>query len=68
MNRFEVLDCRRPPQIEDVLANADVASAPALTRCDVREAVFDANALTKPRSTGSGRLQASELLLQPFTS
>src|SRR5688572_9189414 len=68
MNRFEVLYCCRPPQIEDVLAYANVASAPALTRRDVREAVFDADALTKLCPTGFGRLQDSELLLQPFIS
>ena len=68
MNGFEVLYCRSPAQIKNILPHSDIACASALASRDVCETVFDADALTQLRAARRGGLKHSELLLPVFVS
>ena len=66
MERFQILDGARPPEVEGVLADADVARVVALPLGDVRKFMFDHRALAQCLASG-GRLELfAEPLLERF--
>ena len=63
MNILEVLNHRGSTQIEDVLADADIACASTHASADVSETMFDADAFAQPGAARAGGLKNSKLLL-----
>jgi hypothetical protein len=66
LDRLEVLDGAGAAQVEEVLADAAVASAASLPAADVRESVLDGDSLAELGSAGRGLLQLAQLVLEPF--
>jgi hypothetical protein len=65
MNSFEVLNCRRATEVEEISANTNISSATACAGRDVRERVFDGCSLAQHSATWLGFLEFAKLLL-PF--
>jgi hypothetical protein len=64
MNSLESLYCGSSTQVEDVLADSDVACTSALACCDVSEAVFDSSTLSQLVAANWSSLKHPEFLLQ----
>ena len=61
---MQVLDDGTPPEVEEVLALAGIASAIALPMADVRQIVFDGHALAQLGPAGRGQLTLTQFLEQ----
>ncbi len=66
MDTFEVLDDGGPSQVEEVAADADVASAKSLASGDVREGVFDGGTTAEHGAAWAGLLKSTVLALPGF--
>ncbi len=66
MDTFEVLDDGGPSQVEEVAADADVASAKSLASGDVREGVFDGGTTAEHGAAWGGLLKSTVLALPGF--
>ena len=66
MDTLEVLDGGGATQVEQIAADADVASAKSLAGGDVGEGVFDGGAAPQQGAARSGLLELSELSLAGF--
>jgi hypothetical protein len=66
LDTFEILDCGGASEVEEVLANAYVASAMALASRDMCESVFDGGSLAECGAPGGRLLELSVLTLAGF--
>ena len=62
----EVVHHRNPPQVEQVLALAEVAGAVALPAADMGQGVLDLDALAEPGPPRAGVLAGPQLHQQPL--
>src|ERR1700679_4144443 len=68
MHSFEILDRGGAPQVEQVLARADVASPASLAGSDMSQSMLDSDAGAEGGAPGRGVLKLAELPLELLVS